>query len=474
MPADPISEARERRRLAGMVIALTAVVLACAAVCPPSVRAAVVDAEDTRTVTSLTAIATPGVVAFGGSALLSGRLEAEGIGVADAWLAVESSTDAVTWSAVAEVMTDDAGAYSLQVTPDPLLGATRFRVVFAGTEALQPAAMEVLVGSEAKLTPPSVPKTVGRDSPFTVSGILRPRHLAGATDVTIHCYRREEGKWIVRARFTASVRDRDDSSSVYSRSLDLPLAGTWRLRAHHEDAGHAPTWSLHSTSIKVTARLDAPIWDRNGVTTIPERMRSRLNARQLVVITGERLGSRTGTLRLYDYTSGDWVRTMAVPVRLGTYGLIDGVKRRAGSRTTPTGIWRMAQFAFGTHTTAPRGCDLRWRHITSRSWWSGENNDSDNTWVETSRYVRGEHLADYPSSYEFAISSGYNALPNRRVYGRGIAIFIHVVHPGYSAGCILLARSDMIALLRRLEPDRRLSCAIGTTRIGTETSIYQY
>ena len=292
--------------------------------------------------------------------------------------------------------------------------------------------------------------------------------------MTIHCFALEAGEWVDRAAFGGAAETVDDTSSRYVGVVSLPSAGTWRLRVLHEDAGHAQTWSAWSRSIRVTPRPDAPIWDRDGVTTIPERMASRLNARQLIVITGRRLGARTGMLRLYDYSNGDWTLRMAAPVKVGTYGLTNGLTRRAGSRTTPTGIWRMSQFAFGAQTSAPRGCGLGWRRITSRSWWSAERDSTYNSWVESDRSLVGEHLADYPHSYEFAVHTGYNALPNQRVFGRGTAIFIHVVHRGYSAGCILLERADMISLLRQLDAGVRLSCAIGTTRSGTATCINAY
>ncbi|HMK93041.1 MAG TPA: L,D-transpeptidase family protein, partial [Thermoleophilia bacterium] len=84
------------------------------------------------------------------------------------------------------------------------------------------------------------------------------------------------------------------------------------------------------------------------------------------------------------------------------------------------------------------------------------------------------HLADYRQAYEFAASTGYNAPPNQRVFGRGSAIFIHVDHAGYSAGCVTLARRDMIALLRTLRGGTRLACAIGVTHAGQPTSITAY
>ena len=454
--------------LAFALLALTAA-LAGPAHAVPSARSG-----ETRAVTSLSLTATPDVVDYGGSATLSGHLASEGgAGIAGAALAVTSSTDGVTWSDVAGVTTDANGDFALEVTPVAAHGATMFCVVFAGDAALDPVATQITIGSRAALAAPSVPRSVGCGSRFVAAGLLQPRHPAGTTPVTIACYRLESDVWILRATFVASVDDSGDAS-LYSATVRLPSTGVWTLAAEHADAAHAPSVSDASARVTVTAGHDAPIWDRDGTTTIPERMASRLNARQIVVVTGSRLGSRTGTLRLYTYRAGDWVRTMEVPARWGERGLTNGATRRAGTLTTPTGIWRLPGFAFGTHVRAPRGTELRWRHITQYSWWSSEHNATYNTWVETSRCVYGEHLADYPQPYEYAISSGYNARPNLCVYGRGSAIFLHVVHRGYSSGCVTVARANMVRLLRQLDPDRRPACAIGTRQTGTKTCIYAY
>jgi L,D-peptidoglycan transpeptidase YkuD (ErfK/YbiS/YcfS/YnhG family) len=207
---------------------------------------------------------------------------------------------------------------------------------------------------------------------------------------------------------------------------------------------------------------------------LPERMKSTGSAVQLIVVTGSQLGIRHGTLRLFDRTSGRWVQTFRADAKFGRKGLTDGLTRHEGSGTTPTGIWRMSQFAFGRHTAAPDGCTLRWRRIRKTSWWSSEHDATYNTWVETTGSIDGEHLIAVGAPYEYALHTGYNALPNERVVGRGSAIFIHVIHAGYSSGCVMVARTDMIALLRLLKAGRKLSCAIGTTRAGTPTSITAY
>ena len=425
------------------------------------------------TPTSLSLGLDPAVVDYDGAATLSGRLDADGLPVAGAAVEVSSSTDGATWSEPTTVTTDGDGRFSLQVAPSPQ-GRTTFRVAFAGDALYQPAEAQIVLEVRARLQPPLVPRTVGRDSRFATSGLLTPPHAAADAPVTIECYRLVSGTWLLRRTIAASVTT-TASGSVFRASIELPTAGTWRLRAAHQDAAHALSRSPWSARCTVTRGPDAPVWDRDGVTTVPERMASRLNARQLVVVTGAHLGSRDGRLRVFRYRDGDWLRILSVPARFGEHGLTDGLTRRAGTRTTPTGIWRLPGFAFGTHRHGPSGLRLAWRHISPRSWWSAERNATYNTWVETGRHVDGEHLADYPGPYEFAISSGYNARPNPCVYGRGTAIFLHVIHPGYSGGCVLMARTDVVRLLRRLDPAARPACAIGTTRAGrTSTSIWSY
>lgn len=456
-----------------LVPLLGAAALAGAALLASPAEALAREAADTRAATSLTLTAAPAVVEYGGSAMVSGDLATAGTVVAGAALTISSSTDGLNWADVAGATTDVEGHFSLQVTPAAAYGRTVFRVTYAGSGTLQPATAQVDVGSRAALTAPPAPRTVGRGSGFAVSGLLQPRHLAGTAAVTISCYRRESAVWVLRKTVPAGIVDQPDAS-IYSATISLPLAGKWRLQACHADDAHVASWSAVSTIVAVTARPDAPVWNRDGVTTLPELMASRRASRQLVVVTGARLGSRDGVLRLFDYRDGDWVEALAVTARLGKRGLIDGLRRHAGSLTTPTGIWRLPGYVFGTHRRPANGVKMAYRHITRRSWWSSERNATYNTWVETGRHVYGEHLADYPVQYEFAVSSGYNARPNSRIFGRGAGIFLHVFGRGYTAGCVSVARGDMIRLLRWLDPAARPACVVGTLRTGTRTSIYAY
>ena len=58
--------------------------------------------------------------------------------------------------------------------------------------------------------------------------------------------------------------------------------------------------------------------------------------------------------------------------------------------------------------------------------------------------------------YDVVVVMGYNDLP--RVAGRGSAVFMHVVGPGFTPteGCIALARPHLLRLLRAIRPGTRI------------------
>ena len=214
-------------------------------------------------------------------------------------------------------------------------------------------------------------------------------------------------------------------------------------------------------------------------TTLPEEMTWQLaGSQQVIVITGARIGSTTGTLALYNQGGGRWTKVLSTPANFGKGGLVDGDARTSGHLQTPTGIWFVSDFLFGQHATPPPGTLMPYRHITNSSYWSSAHGSTYNTWVDTS--VPGEHLADSVVQYEYAFDTGYNSPPNETVYGRGTAIFIHCFEPAgntlgqFTHGCIAIDRTVMVKLFTLLDPARHPSCAIGTLQKGTPASIYSY
>jgi L,D-peptidoglycan transpeptidase YkuD (ErfK/YbiS/YcfS/YnhG family) len=227
---------------------------------------------------------------------------------------------------------------------------------------------------------------------------------------------------------------------------------------------------------QVPGSLDATGSAESSATSCsvtPDRMARVGDAEQLIVITGAALGSRNGTLRFFELGDAGWVCTMTVPAKFGRRGLVDGDRRRSGTKTTPTGIWKLPNFVFGYAKRVPGVSKMRYRRITKRSWWSCKRGSTYNQW-KSARTWQGEHLYRVRPQYEFSVSIGYNARPNRVKYGRGTAIFLHVRGRGYTAGCVAVARADMIRICGLLDPARRPACAVGTLKAGTRTSIWAY
>ena len=229
----------------------------------------------------------------------------------------------------------------------------------------------------------------------------------------------------------------------------------------------APTYAVAETA---SGSTDS---SATSAAPLPLRMKAVGDAQQLLIATGNKLGDTTGTLQFFDYENGSWVCTMSVPARFGKHGLMDGAHRWAGNKTTPTGLWKMPDFVFGNHTRAPKGTKEGYRHITKKSWWSSKHDKTYNKWVEAKRWP-GEYLYGVAPQYEYAISMGYNALPNRQVFGRGSGIFLHVNGKGLTAGCVSISRANMLRVVALLDPAKRPAFAVGTRKANTATAIWAY
>lgn len=228
---------------------------------------------------------------------------------------------------------------------------------------------------------------------------------------------------------------------------------------------------VKKTAKKAAAKPPAPVVAPLGMASVLP------GSKQLIVATGAKLGSTHGTVRIFNLTGGAWKQVLSAPARFGTYGLVDGTKRKQGSRMTPTGIWWPGAWVWGWHKSPPAGTLMPYRQTTDSVWWSDEP-ATYNQWVVSSRHINGEHLVAVRTQYEYALSTGYNAPPNQVVRGRGTAIFLHVFDPpdyhnGLSAGCVAISRADMIRVFQTMSPALKPCFAVGT-EAGGAGSIASY
>jgi L,D-peptidoglycan transpeptidase YkuD (ErfK/YbiS/YcfS/YnhG family) len=112
--------------------------------------------------------------------------------------------------------------------------------------------------------------------------------------------------------------------------------------------------------------------------------------------------------------------------------------------------------------SAGPGTELPYRNAGRSDYWIYERNcpSTYNTWQ---RYrsprcwstSRAEKLTSYGKQYEAAAIINVNmpTATRRADVRRGGGIFLHVHGDGASAGCVTLARRDLLATLRWLDPD---------------------
>jgi beta propeller repeat protein len=182
----------------------------------------------------------PSVVALNATAKFSGTLKSiGGIPLASRAVVLELSDDGVSWSTGTSTFTDELGRFVFNVWVG---SAVYVRADFFGELTYMSAqSTPILIKPRALLGTPVAPGRMARTKTYKVYGSLSPPHALGTAVGTLKCYRYSAGKWRLAKTVTISY----DSSGLsrYRASVKLPVAGRWRLRAYHSDAGHAPTYS---------------------------------------------------------------------------------------------------------------------------------------------------------------------------------------------------------------------------------------
>ncbi|MFF9818448.1 L,D-transpeptidase [Streptomyces sp. NPDC014006] len=210
-----------------------------------------------------------------------------------------------------------------------------------------------------------------------------------------------------------------------------------------------------------------------GEAPLPERMRDTGGGTQLIVARAPSTASTTGTVSWWDLRRGRWVRAGSAPARFGANGLVEGVARRQGTNTTPTGLYELP-FAFGVKA-APGGTRMPYRPVRQDSWWCQDNDSrAYNRWSEPlasdCRAAEAEHLVSYRTQYAYALVVGFNY--RAPVRGRGAGIFLHVTGRGATAGCVSVPEGAMRRILRWAVPSREPHIAVGT--VAGVTAVTRY
>lgn len=187
------------------------------------------------------------------------------------------------------------------------------------------------------------------------------------------------------------------------------------------------------------------------------------------VVTVNRSTGFHAQVSFWERTDTGWTRVLSVTNgRIGYGGLVRPTRRKQGTGTTPLGTYRLP-WTFGTHRP-DAAWSLSYRRIRSGDFWVQDNrsayynryrNQAEGGfrwWLPSSRVNASERLTDFPTQYEYAVVTDFNA---RQVRHRGAGIFLHVNGPGATAGCVSAPRRTLRRLFALLDPAARPVIAIG-------------
>jgi len=193
-----------------------------------------------------------------------------------------------------------------------------------------------------------------------------------------------------------------------------------------------------------------------GTTTPPANLASRLHTlpagtTQVIVAYASGYGVTTGTLETFQKVNGFWQPALgAMAMRLGTNGFSDS--KAEGDLTTPTGMYRIGGTVYGI--AANPGVRYAYHQLVADDWWD-ENvaSSSYNSFVHGTDPGGGsEALWQTSPQYTYFAVIDYNIPVVAATPARGSGIFLHVSAGRATAGCLALAQSDLVAVLRWLNP----------------------
>lgn len=189
---------------------------------------------------------------------------------------------------------------------------------------------------------------------------------------------------------------------------------------------------------------------------------------QVITVSAPSASSTTATVEAWAWqaSNGKYKRVALYPsARVGEAGVGTASE---GSTRTPAGHFRLSQ-PFGV--AANPGTTFPYFHVDRNDVWSGSATPSvGNRHVRCapgacpSSYQPAERLINYRAQYEYAAFIGYNA---PAPYGTGVlankgsAFFLHVKNSSATAGCVAVAESELVWLLRWMRPGSSPTISIG-------------
>jgi L,D-peptidoglycan transpeptidase YkuD (ErfK/YbiS/YcfS/YnhG family) len=184
------------------------------------------------------------------------------------------------------------------------------------------------------------------------------------------------------------------------------------------------------------------------------------SAAQVIAVAADDYGTSIATLTAYERSAVGWTQVFGPWLaNIGRSGVAPTGAKREGDGRTPSGAFGF-DFMFGVNPNP--GVKFPFRAITGTNivWDDDPDSPNYNQWIDTNTASAGPTPEPmYVSAYGAGAVIAYN---EARTPGLGSAIFLHLSSGGSTAGCVALPSSELLPLLRWLDPARQPRIIIGT------------
>jgi L,D-peptidoglycan transpeptidase YkuD (ErfK/YbiS/YcfS/YnhG family) len=255
------------------------------------------------------------------------------------------------------------------------------------------------------------------------------------------------------------------SPSASASPSPSPTAATASATPRRTAAPAATRLATAPATVKPAAK-PTPRPTPTPAPLLVERLNGVGDARQVISVTNDGYGTSYASLQGFTRTASGWTRTFGPwAARIGYNGFAPPGEKREGDGRTPSGSYGFG-FMFGVY--ADPGVHFSYRRVTGDYivWDDDSASRNYNLWVDTRTGDAGrspEPMYRLPS-YGYGAVIGYNTA---RTPGLGSAIFLHVSHNSATAGCVSVPQSELLALLRWLNPSAGPRIIMGPTSAVT-------
>lgn len=239
----------------------------------------------------------------------------------------------------------------------------------------------------------------------------------------------------------------------------VPAAG--RAAAHRRRAPATTTTAPTTTTPVPAPTTTAPTTTSPPPTTSPPTTApppttspptTAAGPAEEVVVDAPAFGSQTATLTAWSRGATGWQQVFGPwTADVGYNGVAPPGQKTEGDGRTPSGTYGF-DFFFGVEPDP--GVAFPYRPVTGPNivWDDDPSSPLYNQWVDDSTADPGAdpEPMDNPPAYDYGAVIAYNTDPV--VPGKGSAIFLHESTGGATAGCVSLPPSELLAVLRWLEP----------------------